>query len=192
MKQKIGCVLMAAGNSSRYKENKLYAEINSESLIDKALNLIYGLDVCKTVVVTQYDDVMEKAHSFGYKTIKNSHPEWGLSYTIKLGINELTDCDAIIFIVSDQPLLNKKSVAGLIEFFRANDNLICALGHHGRRGNPCVFPKVFYDELLSLKGDAGGSIVIKNNEDKFKLYDIENEKELFDIDTKDDLNKIIL
>ncbi len=191
MKQKIGCVLLAAGNSSRYKNNKLYAKVNNESLIEKALSLLSELDTQKTVVVSQYDEILSKAQRTGFLAVKNIHPEWGLSHSVKLGLNELLDFDAVMFVVSDQPLLTKESVAGLLDFYKENDRFICALGHHGRRGNPCVFPKAFYNELLSLTGDVGGSLVIKRNEDKFKLFEVENEKELFDIDTKDDLKNII-
>ena len=38
--------------------------------------------------------------------LQNGHPERGQSETIRLGARALSDCDAICFMVADQPLLD--------------------------------------------------------------------------------------
>ncbi len=190
MNIKIGCVLMAAGNAKRFGDNKLDKTIGDKSLIDRALSCIPKEKLYKVVVVTQYDEVMQKASNHGFIAVKNEHPDFGISHTIKLGIEVLKDCDAIMFMVSDQPLLKKESVWNMIDYYVQNHDFIVGMSYNGVRGNPCIFPKEFFDELKKLKEDHGGNTVIRKHEDRLKLFEATHPDELSDIDTKDDLRKL--
>ena len=128
-------------------------------------------------------DVEAAAKKFGFETLRNEHPERGQSETIRLGTAALSDCDALCFMVADQPMLKRKTVAQELEFFRAHSKNIVGLGHNGVRGTPCLFPARFFPELLSLEGDVGGSAVIKNHLDELLLFE-SPEAELRDVDTK--------
>lgn len=190
MKLKIGCVLMAAGNAKRFGDNKLNKKLNGVSLIDRALNAIPSEILHKVAVVSQYEEVINKAEMYGFIGVKNKHPDYGISHTIKLGIDTLSDCDAIMFMVADQPLLKKDSVSQMLGFYKENSDYIVGMSYNGVRGNPCVFPKEFYPELKKLREDHGGNTVIRMHEDKLKLFDATHPDELSDIDTKEDLDKL--
>ena len=110
-------------------------------------------------------------------------------YTIRLGTAALSDCDALCFMVADQPMLKRRTVAQELEFFRAHSENIVGLGHNGVRGNPCLFPARFFPELLSLEGDVGGSAVIKRHLDDLLLFEAP-ETELCDVDTKEALEAL--
>lgn len=49
-------------------------------------------------------------------------------------------------------------------------------------GNPCIFDRKYYNELLSLEGDKGGKKVIMKHLDDTQIYEIEAGRELEDID----------
>ena len=51
---KIGCVVMAAGNSLRFGENKLTYTLQGRSLILRALEAVPPQQFHNVVVVTQY------------------------------------------------------------------------------------------------------------------------------------------
>lgn len=190
MNIKIGCVLMAAGNAKRFGDNKLDKTIDGKSLIDRALDCIGVQSLYKVAVVSQYDEVMQKAENLGFVAVKNKHPDFGISHTIKLGIDALSDCDAIMFMVSDQPLLKKESVKAMIDFYKDNVDFIVGMSYGGVRGNPCIFPKEFFGELKKLKEDHGGNTVIRQHEDRLRLFEATHPDELSDIDTKEDLRKL--
>ena len=122
MELKIGCVLMASGNAKRFGDNKLNKKLNGISLIDRALNAIPVDKLYKVAVVSQYSEVIDKAHRYGFTGIKNKHPDYGISHTIKLGLDATNDCDAVMFMVSDQPLLRKDSVSQMLDFYIKNSN----------------------------------------------------------------------
>ena len=103
------------------------------------------------LVVTQYPEITALAKERGFETLQNWHPERGQSETIRLGTRALSDCDAICFMVADQPLLRRETLAREVDFFSSHRECIVALGHNGARGNPCLFPARFFPELLELR-----------------------------------------
>lgn len=189
----VGCLVMAAGNARRFGDNKLAARVHGKTLIERALDAIPQEGFSRVVVVTQYAEVEALAVERGFTVIWNRHPDWGISHTISLGTEELQkDCDAICYMVSDQPLLRRESIAGALAFFRENSDHIVGLSHDGKRGNPCIFPRKFYGELIALREDHGGNTVIRAHEDALLLYEVDKQ-ELTDVDTPQalqDLTKV--
>lgn len=189
MKEKLGCVVMAAGSARRFGDNKLESQLRGRSLILRALETVPTELLDTVVVVTQYPEVMRLAQEFRFAAVHNPHPEKGLSHTIALGLTGLRDCAGVLFLVADQPLLRRESVERLIRTWREQPEKIAALSHGGVRGNPCLFPARFFPELLELRGDQGGSAVIRRHEDQLLLLEVP-EAELTDVDTQADLEAL--
>lgn len=186
----LGCLLMAAGNAERFGENKLSAVLGGKTLIERAMEAIPREQFARVLVVTQYDEIMTLAARFGFEALRNEHPERGQSETIRLGTAALQkDCGAICYMVADQPLLERDSVAREMAFYRAHPDRIVGLGHNGVRGNPCIFPARFFPELLALTGDVGGSRVIRAHEEALLLYEVDA-RQLSDVDTRASLDAL--
>lgn len=187
---KIGCVLMAAGFGRRFGGNKLQVEFDGGlSLIECALSAIPGEKLEQVVVVTQYPKIEELAKKYGFTSLPNPHPEIGQSESIRIGLEALWDCDAVMFQVADQPKLQKETVARLIDFAADHPDRIVGLGHNGHRGNPCIFPSRLYPELMALTGDHGGRSVILTHEEELLLLEV-SPSQLLDIDTPEQLQDL--
>ena len=185
----VGCVILAAGNSTRFKDNKLFAEIDGKAMIERTFEAVPTEKLSAVTVVTQYESIARLAESFGFECIMNKRPEAGLSLSVRLGTNALKDrCGGILYQVSDQPWLKRGSVSRMIEVFRENSDSIVSMSSGGKRGNPCIFPKAYFDELCALTGDMGGRTVIERHKDKLLLFEAA-EEELVDVDTPDALTK---
>ena len=178
----IGCLVMAAGSGSRFRANKLTAEFDGKSLIRRALEAVPKEVFSAVTVVTQYPEVAALAEEFGFSHIFNERPEDGVSRTIRLGTQAMLACDAIVYMVSDQPLLERGSVERVVACWKENPAYIVGAAHNGRRGNPCIFPREFFGELLALEGDHGGSTVIRAHPDRLLTVEI-GKQELTDVDT---------
>lgn len=183
---KLGCVIMASGNARRFGANKLLADFYGEPLISRTFKAMPKDVFCKIAVVTQYDEVRRLAQNYGFYVIMNGTPEQGISSTVKLGTEFMYECDAVMFAVGDQPYLSQQTVCKAAELYAQNTDKIIAAAHNGKRGNPCIFPKRFFDELLRLTGDVGGSAVIKKHPESLMLFETD-EKQLFDIDRPTDM-----
>ena len=186
-KPKIGCVVMAAGNARRFGENKLAAQLRGRSLILRALEAVPSGLV--TVVVSQYPEILALAGEYGFTAVSNDQPGLGLSRSVRLGLEQLLDCDGVLFLVADQPWLKRDSAEALAALWAQNPGKIAAMAHGGVRGNPCIFPARFYPELLELTGDRGGSAVIRRHEDALILLETDA-LELADVDTPAALEQV--
>jgi molybdenum cofactor cytidylyltransferase len=186
----VGCVIMAAGNAVRFGENKLATFLDGKPLIEHAFTAVPTDSITSVCVVTQYDEVEELAKRYGFQCVHNDRPEDGLSHTVRLGTEALCDtCSAILYLVSDQPLLKRESVAALVGCYRKHPDAIVSASHDRKRGNPCIFPKKYFPELCALTGDTGGSAVIRRHESDLLLFEV-GEEELTDVDTKAILEKL--
>ena len=68
---KIGCLIMAAGNASRFGSNKLAAKVDGKMLIEHALETVPREEFARVIVVTQYDEVLVLARRFGFTVLVN-------------------------------------------------------------------------------------------------------------------------
>lgn len=186
---KIGCAVLAAGNGCRFGGNKLAATWEGKTLIERCLAAVPTARCCETVVVTQYNEVLEAARLHSFTPVVNTHPEWGQSHSMHLALETLSHCDAILFMVADQPRLERETVERLLDEFEKNTDKITALAHHGVRGNPCLFPARFFPELLAVEGDRGGSAVIKNHPLDVVLLETAA-AQLKDVDTPEALEQL--
>lgn len=184
----LGCVILAAGNSTRFGDNKLLVEINGKMMIERALEAIPAERFSAVAVVTQYESIVHLAERYGYRAIVNRNPELGISHSVMLGTNALKDtCDGILYQVADQPWLRRGSVSSMLNLFCENPERIVSMSSDGKRGNPCIFPEKHFDELCRLSGDRGGRAVIKRHEDDLILFEV-SASELTDIDTPRDIS----
>ena len=186
---KIGLVILAAGNAARFGSNKLLAELGGIPVIRRVLSAVPERLRENSVIVTQYEKIAGEAARFGIGSVFNSAPGEGINRSIRLGAERLSSCDALLFLVADQPFIRENTLLRLASEAENAPGLICCAASGGRRANPCLFPKEFFPELLSLKGDVGGSAVIRAHPDRIRLVEVP-EDELWDCDRPEDLEKM--
>lgn len=181
---RIGCVVMAAGSAERFGANKLAAALHGKTLLERALDAVPSDELAAVCVVTRFDEAERLAKERGFAVVRNDSPQEGQSRTVRLGTQALQgSCDAILYLVADQPLLRRESVRALLAYYRAHAERIVSAAHGGKRGNPCVFPARCFAELSSLTGDVGGSAVIRAHADELLLFELPA-PELADVDTR--------
>ena len=114
----IGCLIMAAGNASRFGENKLTASFAGKSLFSLALAAIPADTFARVTVVSQYPALLQEAEQAGFHAIRNDRPDDGISRTIRLGTEAMADCAGILYMVADQPLLRQETVLRIVQDWR--------------------------------------------------------------------------
>ena len=180
----VGCVLLAAGNSSRFGSNKLLYELKGKRLVEIILDKLLQIPFHNVAVVSQYQPILKMAKERGFLSIENLNPNLGLSHSIILGVEKLKDCQQIMFVLADQPNLQVLTLRRLISESN-HQNIICAEAK-GIIQNPMIFPQCYYDELLHLSGDRGAKIIALSHTVKRIQID---EKECCDVDEQCDIEQ---
>ena len=92
--------------------------------------------------------------------LTNREPELGISRSIRLGLGALREApEAALIAVGDQPHLTADAVGELMRAFSPGRIVVPRYGDY--RGNPPIFDRHFFLELVRLEGDYGGQGVIR-------------------------------
>ena len=176
-------ILMAAGIGRRFGSNKLLAPFRGRPLWEyaweRAVEAKKELGI-KVLMVSGYQPLLQAPEVI---PVCNDLPLLGASHTVRLGVKEAEKLGMqyAVFMVSDQPMLKTSSLKRLIEA-REPGKIVC-LSKDGRAGNPVVFHRDFFPELLALTGDRGGKMVMHRHMDAVKWVEADEMSELTDIDT---------
>lgn len=187
--KKIVLIMLAAGNSKRFGSNKLLHPICGIPMYRRMLNELArvrdhykGRVDCTITVVTQYKEMEETVLELDGEVLYNLHPEQGISSSIKIGLEKNQEADACLFSVADQPWLKHDTIAELIELYLSTDRGLACLTHSGQLGNPCIFSKKYYPQLMALTGDVGGKGIIAANRDDTVVLTVCEAREMKDVD----------
>ena len=176
-------ILMAAGIGRRFGSNKLLAPFHGRPLWEyaweRAVEAKKELGI-QVLMVSGYQPLLQAPEVI---PVCNDLPLLGASHTVRLGVKEAEKLGMqyAVFMVSDQPMLKTSSLKRLIEA-REPGKIVC-LSKDGRAGNPVVFHRDFFPELLALTGDRGGKMVMHRHMDAVKWVEADEMSELTDIDT---------
>ena len=189
-------IILAAGAGNRFGGRKLFADIKGLRLYEHMYNIYKkAYDFNKKIIVSGEMDILDFYGDHGFITVCNNEPELGKSLSISLAMKKLKDikdCSQnVMFGVCDQPLLKSETLSEFIGNFNKSDKSIAVLKNADRMGNPCIFSNKWYSKLINLSKDQGGKQIIKENLHEVLFVDIEDENELFDIDTKETYNMIL-
>ena len=130
---RLGCVVMASGESRRFGSNKLTAPFAGSTVLEHTLAALPS-DLLDVRVVTRSADVAALAESCGATAVLHDGPLQ--SDTIRAGLAAIGDAPACLFVPGDQPLLSEASVRALVLTAAENPDAIIRLAHDGAPGSP--------------------------------------------------------
>ena len=160
-------LLLAAGKSSRMRgENKLLRQIDGMPLaVRTAKRLAQSNAGGMTIVINPETVGLAKAvQGHGDKIIQAKDANTGLAASLRAGINALPKtATAVIIALADMPDVTPQDIDALIAAFDpANGALIVApTAPNGKRGNPVLFDRLYFEPLASLTGDTGAKALIE-------------------------------
>jgi molybdenum cofactor cytidylyltransferase len=166
--QRIGAIVLGAGKSSRMGgPNKLLAQLDGKALIRHAAEAALGAGLTQSVLVTGHlaEEVGEAVSDLDVSIAHNPDFADGMAGSIRTGMNALVpDLDAVIVLLGDMPRIDSDILRKLIDAYRESDsNLIVTATADGKRGNPVLWDRRFFDDLKSLSGDIGARHIIAEN-----------------------------
>lgn len=194
----LACIIMASGMSKRFGSNKLIADFNGRTLFENAVSVSHFAGFGETLAVTRHDEVVHICEDKNIHFLRHDMPY--RNEMIKLGVSRVLSNtvssgkpqpQGILFLPSDQPLITRTSLQLLCLTFIYYGNKICRLSFNENAGSPCIFPARYYDELLSLPEKKGGGFLTKKYPAQVELVPVRDEYELYDIDTPDDLTRLL-
>lgn len=194
-KPRVFALVLAAGQSRRMGgRNKLLQEIEGEPLIEKVVDAAAKSACDGVLVVTghQAARVESVIARTGIKTVHCGDYASGLSASLRTGIAALPqECDAVVVCLGDMPMVTSTHIDRLITAYDPHaDRAVCVPTFRGKRGNPVLWDRRFFTELMDLKGDVGARHLIGEHAQLVCEVAIDDDGVLTDVDTPQALSSL--
>jgi molybdenum cofactor cytidylyltransferase len=187
-------IILAAGQSSRLGRAKQLVTYKGKSLLQNAIDEAKGVNEANVMVVlgARYEELYAHILHYDVAIVKNELWSQGLSTSIRCAMQEIISkykgVNKILFTVCDQPYVSTTLLEKIIIEHETNGKNIIASKYNETLGVPALFTKAYFNELMSLDGDAGAGKIIKKYLDQVGVVSFE--KGEIDVDCIDDLDKI--
>ena len=187
--RQVAGVVLAAGGSKRLGQPKQLLDWQGEPFISKIVKTGLESGLTPLVVVTGAEkELIEKAVDMLPVQIANN-PGWeaGQASSMKTGLAAVPeDCDAVMFLLGDQPQVSPLLIRQLIERFYQHRKPVTAPLIGGQRGNPILFSRKAFSALRHVAGDQGGRAVIQQFEVDWLPW--VDDRALLDVDKEEDFD----
>jgi molybdenum cofactor cytidylyltransferase len=196
--KKIMGVILAAGNSTRMgKDNKLLKNVGDAPLIrNTAIEMLKSdLDSCSIVLGYQSDKVAAVIRDLNINLILNPMWEKGQASSLKAALNTLdTTYSDILIMLGDLPGIKSSHINKVIEEHLLTNNRkskITIPSFKGRKGNPVIWGRSFFQDLSNLEGDVGGRALFSEHPAAINIIEMDDPWVVTDTDTPEDFENFL-
>lgn len=191
----VGAVVLAGGSSKRMGEdNKLLQEVDGKAMVRRVVEAALDSHAVSVIVVTGHEAVRVRQALAGLDVTFVHNPNYadGLSTSVRAGVGHVpTACGGAVMLLGDMPRVTAGHIDVLLDRFRDEQGrAICVPTCGGRRGNPVVWPRDFFADMMDLDGDVGARRLIERHRERVVEVAIEDRAIFLDVDTPDDLEAI--
>jgi molybdenum cofactor cytidylyltransferase len=190
---RIAALILAAGASARMGRPKQLLDWGGKPLVRVAAEVALAakLDPLLVVVGGAQAEVMEALAGLPLRIIANPDYAAGQSTSLRAGIAALgQSTDAVVVLLGDQPFVTAAIVERLIAEWDSSEAAIIAPTYAGQRGNPVLFGRAVFPELLAVPGDQGARAVLAADRSRVHLVAFDDPRPLADIDTPEDYERL--
>ena len=190
--KRIAAVILAAGRSTRMGgPNKLLAEIARRPLVRIAAEAALASRADPVIVVTghQREEIEKALRAMPVRLVHNPDFALGLGTSLKAGIAAVpAQADAAIVLLGDMPRVDAPLLNRLIAAFDPDRGaLVVVPTFEGKRGNPVLWSRRFFPDLMAIEGDVGARHLIGRYGEAVVEVPVAGEAAFVDVDTPEAL-----
>jgi molybdenum cofactor cytidylyltransferase len=171
----IAVIVLAAGASKRFGEQKLVVPLAGKAVVRHAVERAMAAGADETIVVTgaNGDDVRAALDGLAVRFVENPKFAEGMSTSLAAGIAALTPgTEAALIALGDQPLVPAEAYAAVLAEYRRARPPIVAPSYNGVRGHPVLFDAAVFPELVAARGDRGARGVISSDPRRVRYVEL--------------------
>jgi molybdenum cofactor cytidylyltransferase len=190
-------VVLAAGQGSRFGGGKLTAPWRNRVLLDGALAAAFAAPVRAVTLVTGADAPAVQAAAKAFADLRGETARLrivhaadhahGMAASLRAGVASLPlDAQGAFVFLGDMPRVPPAVLQPLAEAIAAG-HAAAAPVYRGRRGNPAIFARALFPDLVALSGDQGARALLDRLGPALPLIEAPDDGVLFDVDERADL-----
>jgi molybdenum cofactor cytidylyltransferase len=191
----VAAIILAAGRSSRMGRNKLLLDLEGKPILCHAVDQALGAGLSEIVVVSghQASKVRAALGDRPVKVIEAREHLLGMSASLKAGIRALgSKTDAALVMLGDMPQVSTPLLRHLIAAYNPLEGRsIVVPTVEGKRGNPVLFDRRYFQEMLALEGDVGARHLIGTHDDQVAELSVDDAAVFTDVDTPEAYDRLL-
>jgi len=191
----VAAIILAAGRSSRMGRNKLLLDLEGKPILCHAVDQALGAGLSEIVVVSghQASKVRAALGERPVKVIEAREHRLGMSASLKAGIRALgPKVDAVLVMLGDMPQVSAPLIQHLIAAYNPLEGRsIVVPTLDGKRGNPVLFDRRYFQEMLELEGDVGARHLIGTHDDHVAELSVDDAAVFTDVDTPEAYDRLL-
>jgi molybdenum cofactor cytidylyltransferase len=178
---------MAAGRSSRMGANKLLMDDGGKPIVARVVEHALAADLAEIIAVTGHQEAEVRTALAGLPVRFVPCPDYadGMSASLRCGLKALPgDVDAVLVLLGDMPRVGTGLLRRMIAAFNPTEGrAIIVPAFQGKRGNPVLWDRRFFAEMMALAGDVGARHLIGEHAELVTEIEAEDAGIFLDIDT---------
>ena len=189
----IAAVVLGAGRSRRMApHNKLLiADKTGKPMIARVVDNVLSSNARPILVVLGHM-AEQVEHALGGRPVRYVHAAdyaEGLSASLKAGIAAVPpECAAALVCLGDMPLVTGRMIDRLLAAYDPDEGRLIVLPvFHGKQGNPMLWDRRFFPEILGISGDSGARFLIGKHMESVAEVEMADDAVLRDFDTTESL-----
>ncbi len=149
---KYALLILAAGKSGRMGEPKFGLKFNETTTFLENIISVFNENACAEIVIVVNEEVQKLLLNQSYtfpqttKIIVNKHPEWGRFYSVKIGLQQLENTQAVFLVNVDNPFVNSNLINALLDEKDAADFMVPS--YKGKGGHPILLTQKVIDKIV--------------------------------------------
>ncbi len=186
-------VVLAAGRSSRMapRHKLLVADRAGKPMVARVVDNLLASALRPMIVVVGHrgDEVAGALAGRPVQVVTAEGWEDGLSASLRAGIAAVpASARAAVVCLGDMPLVTARTIGRLLAAYDPDEGrLIVAPSHGGELGNPVLWDRRFFAEIMALSGDRGARALLERHSEHVATVAMDDDAVLRDVDTPEQL-----
>lgn len=188
----LAAIVLAAGESTRMGSNKLLLPWRDTTVLGQTLANVGATTIRTTIVVTGHnpEPIAAQAADAGFQVIHNPDYANGMLSSVQAAVRNLSsETEAVLIILGDQPMIGAAIIQALVNAYHHTNHGLVAPYYHGRRGNPVLIDRRYFEELLILPAGSAPRALVERHPDDIMAVVVDDESVLYDLDKPEDYER---
>jgi molybdenum cofactor cytidylyltransferase len=184
-------------------QNKLLADLGGKPMVRRVVETALASRARPVLVVTGHMAAEVAAalegtwadgqpSSFDVTLVPNPDYATGLASSLRAAIRAVPGhCDGALILLGDMPRIAPEHLDRLLDAFADAPAAIVVPVHEGRQGNPILWPRRYFPDLMQLEGDAGAKRLLAAHREHVREVPMGTSAIFADVDTPEELTRLL-
>ena len=185
-------VVLAAGSSTRMGRNKLFFELDGETLLRRVVRRALDAGLDPVLVVVGHEAERARAELAGLPCTPVDNPDHvlGVNRSLRTGISHVPErARAAVVMLADMPFVTSRMVSTLVARYRESTAPLVISAYGEVNAPPMLYDRALFPELRQMSGSGCGRQVVRRHRDE-AIAASWPEAALQDVDVPEDYERI--